>query len=105
LEDQEAPMAGHERFELRRQSDDLAYVFVRATDRRGETAYRRQDLDVWIRRDPQLGWIAWDEESQACTGRPWDVLPEDHGDHPPEGVWVSRKGAKAYVYALVYVAG
>lgn len=36
-------------------------------------------------------------------GRPWDVLPVDQGDVPPEGVWVSRKGAKAYVYDLVYL--
>ena len=96
-------MAGRERFELRRQSDDLVYRFARSIDRRGEPAWRRQDLDVWIRRDPRLGWIAWDEETQACTGRPWDVLPQDQGERPPEGVWVSRKGPKSYVYELVYV--
>jgi len=98
-------MATHDRFELRRQSDDLVYSFARAVDRRGETAWRRQDMDVWIRRDPQLGWTAWDEETQSCTGRPWDVLPEDQGEHPPEGTWVSRKGPKSYVYELIYVGG
>jgi len=96
-------MAGYERFELRRQGDELVYVFVRETDPRGAIAYRRLDLNVWIRRDATLGWIAWDKETQACTGRPWDVLPDDQGDHPPEGVWVSRKGPKSYVYKLVYV--
>jgi hypothetical protein len=96
-------MPKHERFELRRQSDDLIYRFARAVDARGETAWLRQDLDVWIRRHHSLGWIALDEASQTCTGRPWDIAPQDQGDHPPEGVWVSRKGAKAYVYDLVYV--
>ena len=81
----------------------MVYRFARSIDRRGEPAWRRQDLDVWIRRDAELGWIAWDEESQACTGRPWDVLAKDQGDHPPEGVWVSRKGPKSYVYDLVYL--
>jgi hypothetical protein len=96
-------MSQHERFELRRQSDGLVYRFARAIDGRGETAWRRQGMDLWIRRDPSLGWIAWDEDTQTCTGRPWDVMPEAQGDHPPEGVWVSRKGAKSYVYDLVYV--
>ena len=98
-------MARHDRFELRRQSDELVYSFVRTTDPRGGMAYQRRDLNVWIRRDPRLGWIAWDDETQTCTGRPWDVLPQDQGEHPPEGVWVSRKGPKSYVYELVYVAG
>jgi hypothetical protein len=97
-------MPGHERFELRRQSDDLVYSFVRKIDPGGAMAYQRQDLDLWIRRHPELGWVAWDEESQSCSGRPWDVAPQDQGDHPPEGVWVSRKGAKSYVYSLVYVS-
>jgi hypothetical protein len=98
-------MPSHDRFELRPQSDDLVYAFSRAVDRRGETAWRRQDMDVWIRRDPRLGWIAWDEEIGTCTERPWDVMPEDQGERPPEGTWVSRKGPKAYVYELVYVGG
>lgn len=55
---------------------------------------------------PGLGWIAWDFPSQLVMGRPWDVLPEQQGkDAPPEGIWVSRKGPKSYVYKLVYVAG
>jgi hypothetical protein len=37
------------------------------------------------------------------TGRPWDVLPKDQSpDHPPQGIWVSRKNEKSYVYDLVY---
>ena len=81
-------MPGHEQFELRRRSDALVYTFVRKLDLDGTTAYRRLDMDVWIRLRPDLGWVAWDEESQACTG----------------GVWVSRKGSKSYVYDLVYIS-
>ena len=96
-------MPGWDRFELRRQSDALVYRFAREISADGAAAYRRQDLDVWIRRHPSLGWVAWDDEADVCTGRPWEVMPQDQGEHPPEGDWVSRKGAKSYVYSLVYV--
>ena len=43
-----------------------------------------------------------DYGSDAILGRPWDVLPSEQGDAPPEGIWVSRKGPKSYVYDLVY---
>jgi hypothetical protein len=59
---------------------------------------------LWIEHRPDWGWVAWDLESQSCTGRPWNVLLADQVDHPPEGDWVSRKGAKSYVYRLVYVS-
>lgn len=64
--------------------------------------YRRSDLDLWIVRDARRGWIAVDPESDAVTGRPWHVAPEDQGDAPPAGAWVSCKGDKAYVYDLVH---
>ncbi|MBR0893853.1 hypothetical protein JQ616_02745 [Bradyrhizobium tropiciagri] len=92
-----------ERFELRRQSDTLVYSFVRKTRPDGAIGYQRQDQDFWIEHRPGWGWVAWDPVSQSCAGRPWNVLPADQGDHPPEGDWVSRKGAKSYVYSLVYV--
>ena len=93
-----------QRFELRRQGDDLVYIFVRKTRSDGTMGYQRQDLGLWIERRPNWGWVAWDSVSQSCTGRPWNVLPTDQGDHPPEGDWVSRKGPKSYVYSLVYVS-
>lgn len=92
-----------ERFELRRQSDDLVYSFVRKARPDGTVGYQRQHQDLWIEHRPDWGWVAWDAESQSCTGRPWNVLPAAQGDHPPEGDWVSRKGPKSYVYSLVYV--
>jgi hypothetical protein len=92
-----------QKFELRRQSDELVYTFVRTMRGNDGSAYKRQDGDYWIINRPDWGWVAWDEADQSCTGRPWNVLPRDQGDYPPEGEWVSRKGAKSYVYGLVYV--
>jgi hypothetical protein len=92
-----------EKFELRRQSDDLVYSFVRKIRPDGTVGYQRQDQDLWITNQPAWGWVAWDYASQSCMGRPWNVLPTRQGDHPPEGDWVSRKGSKSYVYSLVYV--
>ena len=92
-----------EQFELRRMSDDLVYVFVRQTNAGGEVGYRCTDRDFWILNKPDLGWVAWDEASGSVMGRPWNVLPSEQGGHPPEGEWVSKKGAKSYVYLLVYV--
>jgi len=93
-----------ERFELRRQSDDLVYIFVRRPVEDGGHAYKRQDQDIWIVYRPDWGWVSWDAVSDACTGRPWDTLPHQQGNYPPEGDWISRKGSKSYVYTLVYVS-
>lgn len=91
------------RFELRRQSDALVYTFDRLKRPDGSVGYKRRDGDYWIIRKPGWGWIALDAANQSCAGRPWNVLPDAQGDHPPEGDWVSRKGAKSYVYSLVYI--
>jgi len=91
------------KFELRRQSDDLVYTFVLTAIENNTAAYKRQDGDYWIIKKPEWGWVAWDEVSQSCMGRPWNVLARDQGDHPPEGEWVSKKGSKSYVYNLVYI--
>ncbi|MEM8632386.1 MAG: hypothetical protein AAGF74_14210 [Pseudomonadota bacterium] len=85
-------------FELRRQTDGLVYRF----DRQPDGSFKRQDGDFFILRHPRHGWIAGDVGSDEIFGRPWSVLPSDQGDAPPEGIWVSRKDAKSYVYDLVY---
>lgn len=89
-----APIAG---FTLNRLSDDVTYHFRR--DARG---FRRTDADHWIIRHPDLGWIARDDQSGAIMGRPWS--PPDPQGHmaPPEGIWVSRKGDKSFVYRLIH---
>ena len=90
-------------FELRRQSDDLVYRFERMKDAEGRVGFKRTDGDFWIIRHEHLGWIAGDWESDEVFGRPWDQLLEQSVTAPPEGIWVSRKGAKSYVYDLVYL--
>ena len=35
--------------------------------------------------------------------RVWDVAVTHQDDYPTEGVWVSRKGEKSYVYVLEYI--
>ncbi|GLH80831.1 hypothetical protein SSBR45G_57400 [Bradyrhizobium sp. SSBR45G] len=92
------------RFELRRQSDDLVYSFTRMHRPDGSIGFKRADGDHWIVWKPDWGWIAWDDGSQSCMGRPWNVLPQHQGAAPPEGDWVSRKAAKSYVYTLVHLA-
>lgn len=96
-------MSNHDYFELRRKSDDLIYQFDRLQHADGRFGYKRRDQDLWIFFMPEWGWMAWDEETQTVSGRPWNVLPKDQQeDHPPAGEWVSKKGIKSYVYELVY---
>ena len=92
-----------DQFELRRQSDDLVYVFRRKSRADGLPGFQRTDRDLWIVFRPDLGWVAWDEEHKTVMGRPWNVEPhEQAADCPPEGDWVSKKGPKSYVYDLVH---
>jgi hypothetical protein len=98
-----APPPSRESFELHRLGDGLTYRFRRATRVDGSVGYRREDQDLWILRSPTHGWVAVDESTGAITGRPWTVLPQEQGDCPPEGEWVSKKGANSHVYQLRYV--
>lgn len=90
------------KFEFRRQSDGLIYPFARHRGPQGETIYQRSDGPIRVVYDSRFGWSIWSDEGDLL-GRAWEILPEDQGDYPPEGIWVSRRGAKAYVYDLVYV--
>lgn len=93
----------HMGFELRRQSDGLVYRFDKTTDPAGRVGFKRRDADHWIIWHDRLGWIAGLWDSDEVFGRPWDQLTPQSPIWPPEGVWVSRKGAKSYVYELVHV--
>lgn len=90
-----------EAFELRRRSGRVVYRFVRAA----HGAYVRTDTPrMTIRWEGAFGWSARDPDTGALAGRVWDVLPADQGPCPPEGQWVSCKGARSYVYDLVHMA-
>lgn len=92
-----------ETFTLIRQTDGLTYHFNRADHPLGYEGFKRRDGDYWIVNRPSWGWVALDFARQEVHGRPWDVPPDAQTeDAPPEGIWVSRKGAKSYVYDLRY---
>jgi len=89
-------------FQLKRRIDNLVYEFHRSERKDGTIGYKRIDGEYWINWHKDYGWVAWDGVSQEIAGRPWYVLPVNQGDHPPEGIWVSMKNDKSYVYDLVY---
>ncbi len=91
-------------FELHRLIDGLVYQFDRKKHPDGRYGYQRRDQNLWIIYQGELGWVAYDEDNQTLTGRPWEILPQSQNkDHPPEGIWVSRKDVKSYVYELQYM--
>ncbi|MFD3702216.1 hypothetical protein ACFWUP_03655 [Nocardia sp. NPDC058658] len=81
-----------------RRVDGLTYEFARDGDAHGYPSYRRVDLDIWCRRLPGFGWVVCNAVGEVSS-RPFDDAGQ--GEIPPEGVWVSRKGARSYVYDLV----
>jgi hypothetical protein len=87
--------------EFVRRVDGLTYEFVRDGQAHGFPSYKRVDADIWCRRLPDFGWAVCAAAAEV-SGRPFDEA--GHGDLPPEGVWVSRKGDRSYVYDLVRAA-
>lgn len=63
----------------------------------GGPCYRRVDSELCCCRLPEFGWCVVDSTG-VVTSRPFD--DPGLGELPPEGVWVSRKGAKSYVYDM-----
>ncbi|MBE9638289.1 hypothetical protein IQ782_15655 [Salipiger pacificus] len=90
-------------FELHRQIDGLIYRFERHTGPHGRVGFKRTDGEHWIFRHERLGWIAGHWDSDEVFGRPWDQAQVQPEAAPPEGIWVSRKGPKSYVYELIYL--
>lgn len=89
-------------FELRRQSDPVVYRFERQTDDKVRVGFKRTDGDYWIVYHKRHGWIAGSWDTNDVFGRPWNLSNRQSDHAPPEGVWVSRKGPKSYVYDLVH---
>jgi hypothetical protein len=81
-----------------RRLDGLTYEFVRDGEAHGFPSYRRVDVDSWCQRLPDFGWAVCNKAGEVSS-RPFDEAGQ--GDLPPEGVWVSRKGERSYVYDLV----
>jgi hypothetical protein len=66
-----------------------------------ENVWKRTDLDLWIKFVPKIGWACINENNEVLS-IPWLIPPDEQGNRPPEGKWVSCKGDKSYVYDLVY---
>ncbi|WP_433593708.1 hypothetical protein [Nocardia sp. CA-145437] len=82
-----------------RRVDGLTYEFVRDGDAYGYPSYKRVDLDIRCLRLPDFGWAVCTSDG-AVSSRPFDDA--GRGAFPPEGVWVSFKGDRSFVYDLVY---
>ncbi|WP_157117742.1 hypothetical protein [Nocardia vaccinii] len=85
--------------EFVRRVDGLTYEFVRDGEAHGFPSFKRVDLDVWCRRLPEFGWAVCNAAG-AVSSRPFDEAGQ--GERPPEGVWVSYKDERSYVYDLVH---
>ena len=93
---------GNFSIELHRCIDDLIYKYEPAGFRNGRPCWRRIDLDLhWLERS---GWVITDGEG-VVPGLPWDVSRDQQEALPPDGIWVSRKGAKSYVYEHKHITG
>lgn len=84
-----------------RRVDGLTYEFSHDGHVHGAASYRRVDLAIWCRRLPDFGWVVCNEAG-AVSSRPFGDA--GHGRLPPEGMWVSAKGDRSYVYDLVWSA-
>ncbi|GGG07891.1 hypothetical protein GCM10007304_22440 [Rhodococcoides trifolii] len=80
-----------------RRGDGLRYTF----ESEGAHAFKRVDLDVWCRRLPDFGWVVCDGDG-TVSSRPFTEAGTS--DMPPEGVWVSYKGDRSYVYDMTRIA-
>ncbi|MEH3142375.1 MAG: hypothetical protein PGN37_19800 [Mycobacterium kyogaense] len=85
-----------------RRVDGVTYDFVRDGQACGYPSFRRAGTDLWCRRLPDFGWAVCDEAA-SVSSRPFGDA--GRGDLPPEGVWVSYKGDRSYVYDLIHVDG
>jgi hypothetical protein len=88
--------------EFRRRIDTVRYHFSSAGTVDGHATWKRDDLDLWVVRRADQGWVVVDA-SDLVLSRPWNVLPSSQGDLPPEGEWVSKKADRSYVYDVVFV--
>lgn len=90
-------------FELHRLMDNLIYKFDKKIRQDNIIGYKRQDANLWITYREKIEWCAYNESNGNIEGIPWDVKYEKQNSiFPPEGIWVSRKNEKSYVYDLKY---
>ncbi len=89
--------------EFHRNIDGVIYRFHLEPTDTVKPRYLREDGLVWISFNPDWGWGTWSGDTTSPSSRPWDVPIDRQGNLPPEGIWVSRKADKSYVYRLVHI--
>lgn len=90
-------------FEFRRLLDGLIYRFEPASDRDGAPQWRRLGSNLYLRWSEDHGWSIRDHEG-TLLALPWNASLKDQSALPPQGVWVSRKGDRSYVYEAVLLS-
>lgn len=63
---------------------------------------RTDNCNIKVVFDDDFGWIVRNLNNPSeLLGRPWDTpFAQQDSRYPPEGIWVSRKGPKSYVYEM-----
>jgi hypothetical protein len=89
-------------FEFRRRIDAAVYRYHPCQQFHGQSAWKREDLDLWVTKVSGHGWVCVNEDLEILAV-PWAVAVEAQDSVPPAGIWVSRKGDKSYVYEVVYL--
>lgn len=89
-------------FEFRRLLDGLTYRFEPTSDRDHAPQWRRPGSGLSLAWSEDRGWSIRDHEG-TLLGLPWNASPKDRSALPPQGIWVSRKGDRSYVYEAVLV--
>ena len=82
--------------------DGLTYRFELVDSFHGKPRWRRVDFDLRLYFSLKAGWVIGDDSGNVLA-RPWDDTEEEDKLLPPVGTWVSCKGAKSYVYSLIYI--
>lgn len=81
--------------------DGLVYRFLPLPAVAGRPVWQRSDRALFLRWIDRHGWVVCDGAG-VMLSRPWTVEKEQQGALPPEGLWVSCKPPKAYVYHLAH---
>ncbi|MCS5712845.1 MAG: hypothetical protein AB7R69_05710 [Candidatus Babeliales bacterium] len=87
--------------EFRRRLNNLVYIFRPCGSINKMPAWKREDIDLWVKYSTEYGWVCVDT-NETIMAMPWPCKRSEHISLPPAGEWVSKKEDKSYVYDLVF---
>ena len=91
--------------EFRRVAADVVYRFLPDAPRNNKPTWKRVDKDLWLLWKDTSGWCVVDQHGlELSWPMPGEEVVRNHGEIPPEGIWLSKKGHKQYTYRLLSVA-